>query len=92
MAQIAFVSREHLSRLFKKYTLESAHSYLTNLRMAHCRRQILKGTSILDACTESGFSNYSSFLKTFRKLYGITPLEYRSRMNKILEEEKTELF
>lgn len=85
LAQISFVSREHLSRLFKKYTLESAHSYLTNLRMAHCRRQIINGKSILDACTESGFSNYSSFLKTFRKLYGITPMEYRSHVNNVLE-------
>lgn len=86
LAQISFVSREHLSRLFKKYTLESAHSYLTNLRMAHCRKEILKGKSILEACTESGFSNYSSFLKTFRKLYGITPMEYRSHVNTMLEQ------
>ena len=30
--------------------------------------------------TESGFSDYSSFLKTFRKTYGITPNEYRKRL------------
>ena len=34
---------------------------------------------IRDSCTESGFPDYSSFLKTFRRLYGITPAEYRAQ-------------
>ena len=29
---------------------------------------------------ESGFSDYSSFVKSFRKLYGITPMEYREQL------------
>ena len=31
---------------------------------------------------DSGFPDYSSFLKTFRRLYGITPAEYRSQNRK----------
>ena len=38
-----------------------------------------EGVSVLNACTESGFPDYSSFLKTFRRLYGITPAEYRAQ-------------
>lgn len=38
-----------------------------------------EGVSVLNACTESGFPDYSSFLKTFRRLYGITPAEYRTQ-------------
>ena len=38
------------------------------------------GTGVLDACTASGFANYSSFLKSFRALYGITPAEYRAQL------------
>ncbi|HIZ48397.1 MAG TPA: AraC family transcriptional regulator [Candidatus Gemmiger excrementavium] len=30
--------------------------------------------------TENGFSNYSSFSKIFRKLYGVTPAEYRAQL------------
>lgn len=82
LADYAFVSRGHLSRVFKEYTMESVHGYLTNLRMHHCRLAIAEGKSVLDACTESGFSDYSSFLKTFRKLYGITPMEYKKRISK----------
>ena len=78
LAQELYVSREHLSRAFKECTTESIHSYLTNLRMQHCRRALAGGASVLDACTESGFPDYSSFLKTFRRLYGVTPAEFRS--------------
>ena len=58
---------------------------MTNLRMQHCRRAIAAGASVLDACNASGFTNYTSFLKTFRSLYGITPSEYRSQLRRTPE-------
>lgn len=82
LAQELYASREHLSRAFKECTMESIHSYLTHLRMQHCRKALEDGVSVLNACTESGFPDYSSFLKTFRRLYGITPAEYRSQYRK----------
>ena len=80
LAQYAYVSREHLSRVFKEYTKQSVHDYLTELRMQGCRQDIADGKRILAACTENGFSDYSSFLKTFHKLYGLTPMEYRAQV------------
>lgn len=82
LADYTYVSRSHLSRVFKEYTMESIHSYLTNMRMHHCQLAIAEGKTVLDACTESGFSDYSSFLKAFRKRYGITPMEYKKRIGK----------
>ena len=82
LAQELYASREHLSRAFKWCTMESIHSYLTHLRMQHCRKALEDGVSVLNAGTESGFPDYSSFLKTFRRLYGITPAEYRSQNRK----------
>ena len=73
LAQELYASREHLSRAFKECTMESIYNYLTYLRMQHCRKALEEGVSVLNACTESGFPDYSSFLKTFRRLYGITP-------------------
>lgn len=49
LAKYTYTSREHLSRAFKTYTMESVHGYLTNLRMQHCRRAIAAGASVLDA-------------------------------------------
>ena len=85
LAKYTYTSRENLSRAFKTYTMESVHGYLTNLRMQHCRRAIAAGASVLDACSASGFTNYTSFLKTFRSLYGITPSEYRNQLRRTPE-------
>lgn len=86
LAEYTFVSRSHLSRVFKEYTMESVHSYVTNLRMQHCQFAIAEGKTVLDACTESGFSDYSSFLRAFRKRYGITPMEYKKRTMHLSDE------
>ena len=80
VAEYTYVSREHLSRIFKEYTAETIHSYITDLRMQDFRSAIADGKGILEASIESGFSNYSSFVKTFRKLYGISPMEYRNQL------------
>lgn len=85
LAQYAYVSREYLSRLFKEYTMQSIHSYLTDLRMQACRQDIADGKRVLDACLENGFSNYSSFVKTFRKMYGTTPQEYRAQLRNAIK-------
>lgn len=85
LAKYTYTSREHLSRAFKDYTMESIHSYLTNLRMQHCRRAIAAGASVQEAYNASGFSNYTSFLKSFRNLYGITPSEYRNQLRRAVE-------
>ena len=84
VAQQFYVSREHLSRSFKSYTSESISHYLTDLRMQEFRHSLVMGKSVLDACLESGFSDYSSFVKTFRKLYGISPMEYREQLKKAM--------
>lgn len=86
LARYAYVSREHLSRAFKEYTMQSIHGYLTELRMQSCRRDIADGKRILDACLENGFSNYSSFLKTFHKMYGVTPQEYRAQLRSAMKQ------
>ncbi len=79
LAQELYASREHLSRAFKECTMESIHGYLTHLRMQHCRQALAQGMAVMTACNESGFPDYSSFLKTFHRLYGITPAEYRAQ-------------
>ena len=84
IAQQFYVSREHLSRTFKTYTGESISHYITDLRMQEFRYGLVTGKSVLDACLESGFSDYSSFVKSFRKLYGISPAEYREQLKKAM--------
>ncbi|MBQ7600024.1 MAG: AraC family transcriptional regulator [Clostridia bacterium] len=84
IARQFFVSREHLSRIFRSYTLESISHYITDLRMQEFRYGLIKGKSVLSSCMESGFSDYSSFVKSFRKLYGVTPMEYRDQLRRAI--------
>ena len=84
IAQQFYVSRAHLSRIFKRYTNESIRHYITDLRMQEFRYGLVTGKSVLDACLASGFSDYSSFVKSFRNLYGITPTEYREQLKKAI--------
>ena len=84
--QQTYVSREHLSRMFRAQTGESISRYLTDLRMQEFRQGLLEGKGILNAALESGFSDYSSFVKSFRKLYGITPMEYREQLRTAMDQ------
>ncbi len=79
LARTLFTSREHLSRLFKESTMESVHGYLTGLRMQQARKLLSEGSSVLTAGNESGFANYNSFLKAYRRLYGTTPTSFRTK-------------
>lgn len=82
LAQLLYTSREHLSRLFKDSTMESIHSYLTGLRMQQAVKILSEGGSVAAAAADSGFANYNSFLKAFRRRYKITPSQYRSQLIK----------
>lgn len=54
--------------------------YLQQLRIVKSMR-LLTGTekNITDIALECGFSGVSYFIETFRRLNGITPLQYRKR-------------
>ena len=81
LTRYAYVSREHLFRAFKEYTMQSTHGYLTELPPGHCRRQAHPGR-----LPGKLFSNYSSFPKTFHKLYGVTPQEYRAQLRTAMKQ------
>lgn len=73
------VSYGHLSRIFKAYTGISIYKYITQKRLEHAEFLILQGESILNACFACGFSDYTCFLKAFKKAYSLSPSEFRTR-------------
>lgn len=73
------VSYGHLSRIFKSYTGISIYKYITQKRLEHAELLILHGESILNACFNCGFSDYTCFLKAFKKSYSLSPSEFRNR-------------
>ena len=72
------VSREHLSRLFKRTVGISFSEYQTNIKLRHAV-EYLKNTefSIQKISELSGFSNSNYMCDVFKKCYGISPTQYR---------------
>ena len=75
------ISKSHFSHLFKRYTGMTFVDYLTNERIRRAETISLDPSRhITDIAFESGFSSISTFNRAFRKVKGISPSEFRSKM------------
>ena len=73
LAEQFFLSRSHLMHLFKAETGYSVGSYINEKRLLLSKSLIQNGMSATEACYESGFRDYSTFCRAFRKKYQTTP-------------------
>ena len=67
----------YLTQVFKRYTGKTVHNYLTQRRLEHARRMLKNGSSVTEACFQSGFSDCSGFIEQFKKRFGTTPYKYK---------------
>jgi len=76
--ELAPVSREHLSRSFKRYLSTTPTQYINHLRLNYAANQLANtNRKIIDICFDSGFGNLAHFYQLFKSEYGITPKDYR---------------
>lgn len=68
-----FISKYYLMHTFKEETGYTIGNYLTTKRLLHARDLIQSGTPITEACFSSGFKNYSSFSRAYKKYFKKTP-------------------
>jgi AraC-like DNA-binding protein len=78
-----FLSTGYLCRIFKSYTGTSIYNFVIYKRLEHSKYLICKDTPILDACMQSGFNDYTTYLKSFKKVYKITPTQFRKQLLKV---------
>lgn len=72
------VSKNHLNRLFKRYSGLTPTHYITKVRVGNAL-ELLKqeDLSVLEIAYTVGFKSLSNFYKYFKEQTGYTPNEYR---------------
>ena len=78
------LSEKYISRYFKEHFHITLSQYVTYLRLEHAK-QLLQDTDIpvTDVAMQSGYQNVSYFIRSFKKTYEVSPLQYRK--NKLTE-------
>ena len=78
-ANIACFSKFYFTRLFKQYTNKTFYDYLRTKRIKAAEQMlIVPNLPITEISLKAGFSSLSSFNRTFKRLKGCSPSEYRS--------------
>ncbi|MGA0555971.1 AraC family transcriptional regulator [Larkinella sp. VNQ87] len=78
IASVANLSVTSFCRYFKLMTHKTYHEFLTEIRISHaCRALVENKLSAEVICSESGFNNLSNFYRHFKRVKGVTPLEYK---------------
>lgn len=81
VATVAGFSKYHFSRTFKQLSGYNFYDYLLHRRIKSSEMLLMKpGMSISQIALQCGFSSISTFNRTFKKLKGCTPTQYRGMM------------
>ena len=74
------VNAKYLSQLFKEEFGENFLDFLAELRIQHAKRWLLEQSdSIQDVGERVGYMNAATFRRVFRRVEGISPVDYRKR-------------
>lgn len=78
LAGMAFLSADHLTRMFKKEYGKTVSDYILEKRM-ELARELLRSSdlTITMVAGRIGFSSYSHFTEQFKKIYGMTPRKFQ---------------
>lgn len=81
LAEHFHLSEKYISRYFIEHFHLSFVQYLNHQRLV-LSKKLLETTElpITEVALRSGFNNVSYFIRTFKKLYGLSPLRYRRKI------------
>ena len=72
---------EHVSREFKRFTGYRLNEYILRTKLEYAKTLLsLDENSITEITYYLGFSSESNFIAAFKKLYGITPLQWKKQV------------
>lgn len=68
-----FFSKYHMMRKFKNETGYTIHNYITSKRLLMARSLISQGMPVMKAAQASGFHDYTTFVRAYKKQFGKAP-------------------
>ena len=77
LAGAFFLSPSRLMHRFREHAGCTVHQYVMQKRLTLSAGLISQGESVTHAAQQAGFSDYSSFLRAFRRQYGCLPSEMK---------------
>lgn len=79
IAEKANMTNNAFCRYFKQRTNKSYIQFLTEIRIDHAAKLLIKNTdlSVIEIATLSGFNNISNFNRKFKRLKNTSPLKYK---------------
>ena len=73
LAERFFFSKYHMMRKFKNETGYTIHNYITSKRLLMARSLISQGIPVMKAAQASGFRDYTTFVRAYKKQFGKAP-------------------
>lgn len=70
-----YISKYYMNRAFKKATGTTVMDYLIYKRVIMAKQLIFNGYTASDAANETGFGDYSTFYRAYKKVMGCSPGE-----------------
>jgi AraC-like DNA-binding protein len=74
------ISKYHFIRIFKGQVGMTPYQYMLDIKMKLACEDLEYGEDILKVVDKYGFYDLSHFHKRFKKVFGVTPLEYQKYM------------
>jgi transcriptional regulator GlxA family with amidase domain len=77
------LSRRNLERRFRKVTFNSIIEYLQRVRIEAAKQTLERNReNVIEAMYKAGYNDIKAFRTTFKKLTGLSPLEYRNKYSR----------
>lgn len=83
LAQMFALGRRNMERRFKKATSNTVVEYIQRVKIEVAKKNLESGRkNVNEVMYDVGYNDPKAFRTTFKKITGLSPLEYRSKYNK----------
>ncbi|MGE5631196.1 MAG: AraC family transcriptional regulator [Caulobacteraceae bacterium] len=76
LASLFYMSKYYLMHKFKSKTGYTIHNYILQKRLIMANNMIRNGRPVTEACLKCGFGDYSNFVRSFKKSFGLPPKKH----------------